>query len=382
MPAPATMTQICCLPKLRVVALEAQKPKPTAAMAQPMTTARLAPSRSSMRPPIWAAITKPRKKNRRKSPACDAVLCRAIWAYSLAKKKTGMKAIMAISSTRFSDREGADAEDGDLDERRLGAELGQDEDHEDGEPANDADPGPGVAPAPQHGLLQAEDAEPDAGGDEDGAPVVDRGPLVLGLGLRHGNQGQRDEGDRDVHPEDGPPRPLGQVAPQDRSDRGQPAGDPEEQGERLATLAQGEHVDDDGEGGREHEGTAGALDDPEPHDPRLGHRAGGSEAAHGRRPDEHDHADDAHLGVAEDVREPSAQREQRGEGDQVAVHHPLHPGRRKAELALDVRHGDGDDRLVDERHGDREDHCGEHPVASLHAAAAHGALPAGSSRSG
>ena len=42
--------------------------------------------------------------------------------------------------------------------------------------------------------------------------------------------------------------------------------------------------------------------------------------------------------------------EQRGQGDQVAVDHPLHAGRREAELALDVRHGDGDDRLVDERH--------------------------------
>ena len=54
MPAPATITQICCLPKFSVVALEAQRPKPTAAMAQPRTTARLAPSRSSMRPPTWA----------------------------------------------------------------------------------------------------------------------------------------------------------------------------------------------------------------------------------------------------------------------------------------------------------------------------------------
>ena len=30
--------------------------------AQPSTTGRLAPTLSSMRPPIWAAITKPMKK--------------------------------------------------------------------------------------------------------------------------------------------------------------------------------------------------------------------------------------------------------------------------------------------------------------------------------
>ena len=42
------------------------------------------------------------KKYSRKTPAFDAVSCREICAYSLAKKKIGMKAIMAISSTMFS----------------------------------------------------------------------------------------------------------------------------------------------------------------------------------------------------------------------------------------------------------------------------------------
>ena len=35
-------------------------------------------------------------------PAFEAVSCNAICAYSLAKKKTGMNAIMAINRTRFS----------------------------------------------------------------------------------------------------------------------------------------------------------------------------------------------------------------------------------------------------------------------------------------
>ena len=65
---------------------------------------------------------------------------------------------------------------------------------------------------------------------------------------------------------------CGQVAAQDRPDGGQATGDAEEQRQRLAALAQREHVDHDGERGREHERTAGALDHPERDDPRLGGR--------------------------------------------------------------------------------------------------------------
>ena len=69
-----------------------------------MTTGRLAPIRSSIRPPIWAATTKPAKNSSRNSPASDAVLPSEIWAYSEAKKKMGTKANMAMPSTRFSTR--------------------------------------------------------------------------------------------------------------------------------------------------------------------------------------------------------------------------------------------------------------------------------------
>ena len=47
-------------------------------------------------------MTKPMKKYRRKRPASEADLAREIWAYSLAKKNTGMNASMEIPSTRFS----------------------------------------------------------------------------------------------------------------------------------------------------------------------------------------------------------------------------------------------------------------------------------------
>ena len=103
-------------------------PKPTAAMAHPTTTARLAPSRSSRRPPIWAATTKPRKKKSRNIPASDAVLCRAICAYSLAKKKIGMNAIMEIISTRFSTVKARMRKMETAMSGELGAQLDEDED--------------------------------------------------------------------------------------------------------------------------------------------------------------------------------------------------------------------------------------------------------------
>ena len=52
----------CWLWKLSPVTLPAHREKPTAARTHPSTTGRLAPPRSSIRPPIWAATTKPMKK--------------------------------------------------------------------------------------------------------------------------------------------------------------------------------------------------------------------------------------------------------------------------------------------------------------------------------
>src|SRR6201993_3840250 len=51
-----------CAPTCRSVTFPAHSPKPTAASAQPSTTGSLAPIRSSIRPPICAHTTKPRKK--------------------------------------------------------------------------------------------------------------------------------------------------------------------------------------------------------------------------------------------------------------------------------------------------------------------------------
>ncbi len=51
-------------------------------------------------------MTKPMKKNNRMMPACEDDFPSEIWAYSLAKKNTGMKTKLVTPSTMFSTRNG------------------------------------------------------------------------------------------------------------------------------------------------------------------------------------------------------------------------------------------------------------------------------------
>jgi hypothetical protein len=88
----------------------------------------------------------------------------------------------------------------------------------------------------------------------------------------------------------------------------------------------------------------------------------GRRAAQGRSDREQRDADQHHPAVAEDVRDPAAEREERRQREQIAVDHPLDGRRRDAELVLDVRHGDGHDGLVDEHHRDGEHHGGERDI--------------------
>ena len=89
--------------------------------------------------------------------------------------------------------------------------------------------------------------------------------------LRFGDedQGQRDQRDGNVHPEDRAPRPLRQIATQDRPDRRQPARDTEEDRKRLAAFAQRKRLHHDRQSRREHDRPARALDHTEGDDPRL-----------------------------------------------------------------------------------------------------------------
>ena len=89
-----------------------------------------------------------------------------------------------------------------------------------------------------------------------------------------------------------------------------PAGDAEEQGQRLAPLSKGEGLHHDRQRGREHDRTTGALDDPERDDPRFGQGSLGGQSAHARGPCEKDDPEDHHLRVADGVGQPTTEREE------------------------------------------------------------------------
>jgi hypothetical protein len=289
----------------------------------------------------------------------------------LAKKKSGTKGDHQQEEDGVVDREGAVLKDADPQQRVGDLQLEGDEDPDQDQAGGDAEPGRGAAPAPDARLLQAEHGEAHAAGDQEGAAVVERRRVLLVVGLRFRGEEEGDQRDRDVDPEDRPPGPLGQVAAGDRADRGEAAGDGEEDRHRAAALVQREGVEDDRQRGREHQRRAGALDDAEDDQPGLVERAGRGGAAEGGGGGEDDDADHDHAAVAGDVGEAAAEGEQRREREQVAVDDPLHPGRGERKVFLDAGDGDRDDRLVDEGHRDREDHRRQDQFAALAAGFAH-----------
>jgi len=209
---------------------------------------------------------------------------------------------------------------------------------------------------PDARLLQAEHREAHAEGDQPRAVVVERRRVLLVGRLRLPDQEEGDDRDRNVDPEDRPPGPLDEVAAGERADRGEAAGDGEEDRHRLATLADREGVEDDRQRRREHDRRAGALDDAEDDEPGLVEGGIGGGAAEGGGGGEDDDAEHDHAPVAGDVGEAAAEGEEGREREQVAVDDPLHARRREREVVLDRRHRDRDDRLVDEGHRDGEDH--------------------------
>ena len=113
MPAPARTTYHCLRAReLSSVTLPAHRAKPTAARAQPSTTGRLAPDPvEHPAADLGGDDEADEEVQQDRAGLLDAVLPRAIWAYSLAKKKTGTNASMAMPSTRFSTRKGRIRED-------------------------------------------------------------------------------------------------------------------------------------------------------------------------------------------------------------------------------------------------------------------------------
>ena len=165
------------------------------------------------------------------------------------------------------------------------------------------------------------------------APVVDRDGTALLRRARLQRERDRDQRDRDVDPEDRAPRPLGQVAAEERADGGQRAGDAEEDGHRASALLARERGDDDGERGGEEDRAERALGDAEDDHPRLAERPGGCSAAERRAHREARDADGEHAPMTEHVGELAAEREAGGEREQVAVDDPLRAGGGDREIA-------------------------------------------------
>jgi hypothetical protein len=89
-------------------------------------------------------------------------------------------------------------------------------------------------------------------------------------GLRDHDQHQSKDRDGDVHPEDRPPSPLGEIAAEDRTDRRKAPGDAKEHRQSSPPLAQGERLHHDRQGRRKNDRPTDALDHPERDNPRLG----------------------------------------------------------------------------------------------------------------
>ena len=89
---------------------------------------------------------------------------------------------------------------------------------------------------------------------------------------------------------------------------------PKKTARALPRSRSGERLHHDGQRGREHDGTAGALHDPEGDDPRLGQAPFGVRPHMRGRAGEDDDAEHHHPPVADGVGQAAAEGEERGQG--------------------------------------------------------------------
>ena len=324
----------------------------------PRSRPRRAPGRRGRRGPARRPARRPRSRRRTTAgtgPPPRRVQPSASWAYRLAKKKIDTNVTDSRKSTRLST---AKARLRKIPRSISGSAVRRSTSTKTSSRAAPAAMQPIVAgsPEPRAGLLEAEHREAHGARDQHGAAVVQAtGMLALGR-VRAGGEHERDDRDGDVDPEDRAPGPFGQEAAEQRADGGEPAGDPEEGGQRLAALAQGVGLHHDRQRSREHDGRAGALQHAEGDHPCLADPARRRRPAQRRAGGEADHAHDHHPPAPGDVGELAAEGEQRRQREHVAVDDPLGAGRGEPDVLLQLGHGERDDGLVDEHHRDREDH--------------------------
>ena len=187
---------------------------------------------------------------------------------------------------------------------------------------------------------------------EDEPEHVDASTLAVRcLGDGDGGQDERDDAETEIEPEDRPPaREPDERASDDRPEGKGQARDGRPHAERVRPgLPVGVDVADDGErawlaGGSPDAHDHAAGDQPVDVARQCGHHGSGAEDGD---PRQHDAL------APEDVTQHPRREHEAGEGQRVAVDHPLQRRDTRVEVALDVGQPYADDRVVEE--GEEED---------------------------
>ena len=131
----------------------------------------------------------------------------------------------------------------------------------------------------------------------------------------------------------------------------------------LASLCGRERVQHQYGRRRDQQASGRSLDRSEDDQPGLRDAGVGDQPAHQRARREPDHADHDDLAVAEDVAEPTAERDEGRGRHGIGRDQPLRPGLGEVDVPLDRRRRDGDDREIDHHHRHGRDEWPEDPVA-------------------
>jgi hypothetical protein len=227
----------------------------------------------------------------------------------------------------------------------------------DGKDRLDAGPAELVAvdQAPHHGQ-QAAAREAQAG-------QIESSRWAAGLFEPERRQGDGDQADRYVDPEDPLPiQALGDRPTDERTDRDGEAGDATPCAERDGSTFRTDGGGQDRQAEWRDDGATDALDRPSEDELTRG----GREGCCGRPGGEDRQPDDEQAFAPEPIAERRAGQQQDGEGEGVGIHHPLELRDRGAEIGADDGQGGGDDEVVEGGHEDRE--CGdqERPGGTVH----------------
>ena len=218
------------------------------------------------------------------------------------------------------------------------------------------------SPHPREGPLDEPVGEPGQEDDGQRSPghvdVVGRS-RVSGLGHVPGGEHEDAGGNRDVDEEDPSPRGDGQqVAPHERPGGRGHAGEARPGADGPGAVLVAERRLQDGQAARRQQGASHTLDDAGDHQ----QAPVGGETAGGRGDGEPGDADGEDAPPPEAVTEGAAEKEEGGQGERVARHHPLQGAHAAAEGTADGGKRDADDGGIERGDARTEDGGGEHPA--------------------